>query len=46
MTDHGYYMQESTNLHHWYQALAEADAMRAGRFVTLIGFEWTFTDGT
>lgn len=46
VTDHGYYMQESTNLHHWYQALAEADAMyEPGRFVTLIGFEWTFTDG-
>ncbi len=46
VTDHGYYMQEATNLHLWYKAHEEADAMyEPGRFVTLIGFEWTFTDG-
>jgi hypothetical protein len=46
VTDHGYYMQEATNLHHWFMALEEADRFYApGRFVTLIGYEWTFTDG-
>lgn len=46
VTDHGYYMQEATNLHLWYKALEEADAIyEPGRFVSLVGFEWTFTDG-
>lgn len=46
VTDHGYYMQAATNLHLWYRAIEEADAMyEPGAFVTLIGFEWTFTDG-
>ncbi len=46
VTDHGYYMQEATNLHHWFMALEEADLFyEPGRFVTLIGYEWTFTDG-
>ena len=46
VTDHGYYMQEATNLHHWFLAHEEADEFyEPGRFVTLVGYEWTFTDG-
>lgn len=46
VTDHGYYMQEATNLHHWFLAHEEADQFyEPGRFVTLVGYEWTFTDG-
>ena len=46
VTDHGYYFQEATNIHHWFMSLAEADAFyEPGRFVPMIGFEWTFTDG-
>jgi len=46
VTDHGYYMQEATNLHHWFLAQEEADEFyEPGRFVTLVGYEWTFTDG-
>jgi hypothetical protein len=46
VTDHGYYFQEATNMHHWFMSLEEADAFyEPGRFVSMIGFEWTFTDG-
>ena len=46
VTDHGYYMQEATNLHHWFLAHEEADEFyEPGRFVALVGYEWTFTDG-
>lgn len=46
VTDHGYYFQEATNIHHWFMSLEEADAFyEPGRFVPMIGFEWTFTDG-
>ena len=46
VTDHGYYMQEATNLHHWFQAIEEANQFyEPGKFVTLVGYEWTFTDG-
>lgn len=46
VTDHGYYLQEATNIHHWFKSLEEADEVyQPGVFVSMIGFEWTFTDG-
>ncbi len=45
-TEHGYYYQEITNIHLWYKSFEEADAFYIpGRFVSLVGYEWTHSEG-
>ncbi|MEA4884918.1 MAG: CehA/McbA family metallohydrolase [Clostridia bacterium] len=46
VTEHGYYLQESTNIHLWYRSLEEAEAFyQPGVFLPLVGFEWTYGPG-
>lgn len=46
LTEHGYYLQELTNIHLWYKSIEEADSFyKAGEFVPLVGYEWTHAEG-
>lgn len=46
LTEHGYYFQQITNIHLWYKSIQEAEAFYApGKFVSLVGFEWTHSEG-
>ncbi|MCR4426216.1 MAG: CehA/McbA family metallohydrolase [Firmicutes bacterium] len=45
-TEHGYYMQEETNIILWHKSLEEAEEFyEPGVFVPFIGFEWTHSSG-
>ena len=46
LTEHGYYFQQTTNIHLWYKSIQEAEAFYVpGKFVSLVGYEWTHSEG-
>lgn len=45
ITDHGYYLVEGANPHHWEDTKREAVRVSDGEFLGLWGFEWTHAQG-
>lgn len=45
ITDHGYYLVEGANPHHWEDTKLEAVRVSNGGFLGLWGFEWTHAQG-